>query len=217
MSPQGIPILISLAPALASLCFKSKRMALLLSGAAMLCLLFPLIVGNLFSFSYTSIFTLGFVVALILSHFLLLLPIKNACTGSIVRFVPLIFGIVFSIPAIYIYGAQADNFKLYIYVSIAIGAVLGTASPFLLFKGFWKRDIPSKILIWLVLLLAFAIFSYCVLSAIQSRFLLFYSIGLFTLIACESLESYEFTRLSFLFRFVSVLGAAIFVATPLLF
>ena len=112
---------------------------------------------------------------------------------------------------------QADNYKLYIYVAIAIGVVVGIGSPFLLFKGFWKKGVLDKILIWLFSILAFGVFSYCVLSTIQSRFLLFYSIGLFALIACESLESFQFARLSFLFRFVAILGAAIFVASPLLF
>lgn len=217
MSLYWIPILVSLVPALVGFCLKGRKMALVLFGAAMLILLIPLIQGNLFSFSYTSIFTLGFALMLILAHFLLLLPIKNAYMGSIIHYTPLLFGIVFSIPAIYIYGVQADNYKLYIYVAIAIGVVVGIGSPFLLFKGFWKKGVLDKILIWLFSILAFGVFSYCALSTIQSRFLLFYSIGLFALIACESIESFGLSRLSCLARFVSVLGAAIFVASPLLF
>ena len=217
MNPNWIPILISAVIATSSVFLKKRFFNILLSGLAMLVLFIPLIQGNLFSFSYTSIFSLGYALMILLNHFLHLLNIKNKYIFSSIHFLPLLFGTVFSIPAIYIYGVQADNYKTYIYVAIAIGIALGIGTPFLLIRDFWKKDVLSKILTWLFFVISLGIFSYCTLSTIQSRYLLFYSLSLASLIASVSLDSFALFRVSNILRFLSILGVAVFVASPILF
>ena len=217
MNPNWIPILLSAVIAFSSIFLKRRVFNIFLCGTAILILLIPLVQGNLFSFSYTSIFSLGYALITMINHFLHLPNIKGKYLAPSLYFIPLLFGIIFSIPAIYIYGVQADNYKTYIYVAIALGTALGIGAPFLLIKGFWKKDVLSKILTWLFFIFSLGIFSYCSLSTIQSRYLLFYSISLASLIASVSLDSFALFRIGNVMRFLSILGVAVFVASPILF
>jgi hypothetical protein len=215
MSLYWIPILVSAAILLVGLLINNAFASKAVIGGAMLALLVPLVQGNAFSFSYTSIFTLCYAALLILTHFLSMIPIKNKYMGSLCRYLLPTLGIVFSIPAIFIYGAQGDHYQTYVYVAIGIGVGLGIAVPFLIIRNFWKCDILSKMLAWLFYMIGFAAFSYCFLSAIQSRYLVLYCASLFAALA--GVATYDFDKTSSALRYAATIGVAIFVVAPLVF